>query len=126
LAGYSVLESREHPGVNFQRPYADALFGSLAETCEAKAMGMLLTGTGGSDGAQGLQRMVQSGAFTIARDEATRVVFGRPQGAIHPGAACPGCATRKDRQNGIRRIPVQAENVSPHRPSRLPAPEGLS
>lgn len=69
-------------------------------------------GQGGSDGAQGLLRMEQSGAFTVTEDEATCVVSGMPQEATHLGAACPGCAPRRDRRNGIRRIPVQAENAS--------------
>lgn len=110
LLGDFVLQSREHPRVNYQRPYADVLFSSAAETCAAKAIP--LTGRGGSDGAQGLLRMEQSGTFTVTEDEATCVVSGMPQEATHLGAACPGCAPRRDRRNGIRRIPVQAENAS--------------
>jgi two-component system, chemotaxis family, protein-glutamate methylesterase/glutaminase len=36
----------------------------------------------GDDGAEGLLEMKESGAFTLAQDEATSVVFGMPQEAI--------------------------------------------
>jgi two-component system chemotaxis response regulator CheB len=39
----------------------------------------------GDDGANGLQEMKQAGAFTIAQDEATSVVFGMPKEAIATG-----------------------------------------
>ncbi|MDJ0845532.1 chemotaxis protein CheB [Crocosphaera sp.] len=41
----------------------------------------------GKDGARGLLKMSQTGALTIAQDEATSVVFGMPQEAIKLGAA---------------------------------------
>jgi hypothetical protein len=36
----------------------------------------------GDDGARGMLEMMQAGAFTIAQDEATCVVFGMPKEAI--------------------------------------------
>ena len=41
----------------------------------------------GADGAQGLLKMRQAGARTIAQNEATCVVFGMPREAIELGAA---------------------------------------
>ncbi len=41
----------------------------------------------GEDGARGLLAMAQSGAATIAQDEASCVVFGMPRAAIALGAA---------------------------------------
>ena len=41
----------------------------------------------GNDGAHGLLEMNQSGARTIAQDEASSVVFGMPNEAIRLGAA---------------------------------------
>jgi two-component system, chemotaxis family, protein-glutamate methylesterase/glutaminase len=69
------------PRVCYQRPSVDVLFHSVAETAAAQAVGVLLTGMG-SDGAQGMLRMHQTGARTIAQDEATCVVFGMPREAI--------------------------------------------
>ena len=48
-------------------------------------MGALLTGMG-ADGARGLLAMRESGACTIAQDEATCVVFGMPREAVELGA----------------------------------------
>ncbi len=74
------------PRVCYQRPSVDVLFQSVAETAGARAVGVLLTGMG-SDGAQGMLRMRQAGAHTIAQDEASCVVFGMPREAIALGAA---------------------------------------
>jgi len=41
----------------------------------------------GKDGAAGMLEMKQAGAYTIAQDEATCVVFGMPREAIVIGAA---------------------------------------
>jgi len=67
-------------------PSVDMLFHSVAELIGAQAVGILLTGMG-SDGAEGLLAMAQSGARTIAQDEATCTVFGMPRAAIALGAA---------------------------------------
>jgi two-component system chemotaxis response regulator CheB len=74
------------PRVCYQRPSVDVLFHSVADTAGARAVGVLLTGMG-NDGAQGLLRMRQAGARTIAQDEASCVVFGMPREAIAAGAA---------------------------------------
>ncbi len=39
----------------------------------------------GDDGANGMLEMKEAGAYTIAQDEATCVVFGMPQQAIKKG-----------------------------------------
>ena len=50
-------------------------------TAGKNALGIIMTGMG-DDGAKGLLEMKERGAFTIAQDEATSVVFGMPQEAI--------------------------------------------
>lgn len=84
-SGYYVA-LKDGPKVCYQRPSVDVLFHSVAEVAGAKATGVILTGMG-SDGAQGLLRMKQAGAHTIAQDEATCVVFGMPREAIRLGGA---------------------------------------
>ncbi len=77
---------RNGPLVQYQRPSVDVLFASVAAAAGAHAVGVILTGMG-RDGAEGLLKMRQSGAHTIAQDEATAVVFGMPREAIRAGAA---------------------------------------
>lgn len=47
---------------------------------------MIMTGMG-DDGAKGLLELKNAGAFTIAQDELSCVVFGMPKEAIKLGAA---------------------------------------
>nr|WP_297480901.1 chemotaxis protein CheB [Ferrovum sp.] len=51
----------------------------------ANGLVILLTGMG-RDGAQGMLQMRQAGAYTIAQDEATSVVYGMPRAAVEVGA----------------------------------------
>ncbi len=68
------------------RPSADVTFGSIAEICGAKALGIILTGMG-HDGARGLLAMRQAGASTVAEAAETCVVYGMPRTATELGAA---------------------------------------
>jgi len=77
---------KKGPLVHHQRPAVDVLFTSVASYAGANALGIVLTGMG-ADGAQGLLKMKQSGAKTIAQDENSSVVFGMPKEAIKLGAA---------------------------------------
>jgi two-component system chemotaxis response regulator CheB len=77
----------QEPPVNRHRPSVDVLFDSAAAQAGRNAIGVLLTGMG-RDGAEGLLRMRQAGAWTLAQDEASCVVFGMPREAIALGAAC--------------------------------------
>lgn len=73
------------PKIGGHRPSVNVLFESLATSAGTGGIGVLLTGMG-SDGAEGLLRMRQAGALTIAQDEASCVVFGMPKSAIQIGA----------------------------------------
>jgi two-component system chemotaxis response regulator CheB len=80
-----VTELSQAPPVNRHRPSVDVLFRSAANCAGANALGVILTGMG-KDGASGLLEMKQAGAWNVAQDEATCVVFGMPKEAIAAGA----------------------------------------
>lgn len=84
-SGYCV-RVQGGPPVSRHRPSVDVLFRSAATTVGYNAVGVLMTGMG-DDGALGLWEMRQCGAFTIAQDEASSIVFGMPKEAIKRGAA---------------------------------------
>jgi len=79
------VQVKSGPFVHHQRPSADVLFKSVADCAGANAVGIILTGMG-ADGAEGLLKMKQAGAGTIAQDEQSCVVFGMPKEAIKLGA----------------------------------------
>lgn len=72
------------PLVCHQRPAVDVLFNSVAAFGGKNAIGVILTGMG-KDGAQGMLKMKEAGAKTIAQDEKSCVVFGMPKEAIAGG-----------------------------------------
>ena len=76
---------KDGPLVSRHRPSVDVLFRSAAHSVGSNGVGIIMTGMG-DDGAHGLLEMKQAGAFTIAQDEATSVVFGMPKEAIAAGA----------------------------------------
>lgn len=76
----------EGPRVYHQRPSVDVLFTSVAYCAGFHGVGVLLTGMG-KDGAHGLLKMKEAGAWTVVQDEASCVVFGMPAEAIKLGAA---------------------------------------
>jgi len=82
-ARYSVKLNQDPP-VNRHRPSVDVMFDSVAQYAGANTIGVILTGMGG-DGAKGMLAMKQAGAYTIAQDEASCVVFGMPKEAIKMG-----------------------------------------
>lgn len=72
--------------VNRHRPSVDVLFRSTAKYAGANAYGVIMTGMG-DDGARGMLEMKQAGAYNIAQDEKSCVVFGMPREAIKLDAA---------------------------------------
>ena len=84
--GYFV-RIKDGPPVNRHIPSVDVLFRSAANILGVNAIGVILTGMG-DDGARGMKEMKDSGAFTIAQDEESSVVFGMPKVAIEMGGVC--------------------------------------
>jgi two-component system, chemotaxis family, protein-glutamate methylesterase/glutaminase len=83
---YYHVDVIDGPLVNRHRPSVDVLFRSVAKFAGKNATGIIMTGMG-DDGARGLKEMLDAGAFTVAQDEASCVVFGMPKEAIKLGAA---------------------------------------
>ncbi len=84
-ARYQV-EVVDGPLVNRHKPSVDVLFRSVARHAGRNAVGVIMTGMG-DDGARGLKEMLEAGAFTMAQDEETCVVYGMPKEAVKLGAA---------------------------------------
>jgi two-component system chemotaxis response regulator CheB len=68
-------------------PNGDVLFSSVAQGYGARSLGIVLTGMG-NDGAAGLKQMRQAGAWTVAQDAASSLVYGMPRVAWEAGACC--------------------------------------
>ncbi|MEM5331462.1 chemotaxis response regulator protein-glutamate methylesterase [Paraburkholderia sp. JHI2823] len=81
-----IAHLSDDPPVNRHRPSVDVLFRSAAQNAGKNAIGVILTGMG-RDGAAGLLEMRQAGAYTLAQDEASCIVFGMPREAIAMGGA---------------------------------------
>ena len=82
-AGYYV-SVRQGPLVCRHRPSVDVLFNSAAQYAGKRTIGVIMTGMG-NDGAKGMLAMKGAGAYTVAQDEPTSVVFGMPREAIKLG-----------------------------------------
>jgi two-component system chemotaxis response regulator CheB len=104
------VQVKDGPLVCRHRPSVDVLFRTTARYAGKNAVGVIMTGMG-DDGARGLMEMKEAGAYTIAQDEETSVVFGMPMEAIKRGAAdavlplgaISGAVVRKSKRGTIRR-----------------------
>ncbi|MFH0733493.1 MAG: chemotaxis response regulator protein-glutamate methylesterase [bacterium] len=78
------VEVKDGPLVSRHRPSVDVLFRSAARYAGKNAIGVIMTGMG-DDGAKGMFEMKEAGAYNIAQDEKTSVVFGMPNEAVKLG-----------------------------------------
>ena len=81
--GYRI-RLNDGPLVCRHRPSVDVLFRSVAQEASHRALGVILTGMG-DDGAQGMLEMKEMGAFNVAQDESSCVVYGMPKVALAKG-----------------------------------------
>jgi two-component system chemotaxis response regulator CheB len=79
--GQLLAKLSTEPPMNLHRPSVDFLFMSAAKFIGPDAVGVIMTGMG-KDGAAGMVEMKKKGAWNIAQDEATSVIFGMPREAI--------------------------------------------
>ncbi len=78
------VEVKDGPLVRRHRPSVDVLFRSAARYAARNAVGVIMTGMG-DDGALGMKEMFDAGAYTMAQDEASCVVYGMPLEAVKLG-----------------------------------------
>ncbi|MBS1208687.1 MAG: response regulator receiver modulated CheB methylesterase [Proteobacteria bacterium] len=78
------IELNNGQPVNRHRPAVDVLFRSAANCVGSNSIGVILTGMG-KDGALGMREMHDTGAYTIAQNEETCVVYGMPKEAVLAG-----------------------------------------
>jgi len=104
-----VVKLNEGPPVNRHKPSVDVLFKSVATYAGRNAVGVILTGMG-NDGAAGMLEMHRAGAWTIAQNEASCVVFGMPREAIATG--------------GVSEV-VDLSNISQHMLGKISAGQAL-
>jgi two-component system, chemotaxis family, protein-glutamate methylesterase/glutaminase len=76
----------DQPAENHCRPSADVLFRSAAAALSGEAIAVVLTGMD-CDGTAGLRPLKRAGAYVIAQDEATSVVWGMPGNVVRAGLA---------------------------------------
>jgi two-component system chemotaxis response regulator CheB len=79
-----VIIISDDPPENNCKPSVDYLFRSVANYFSGRVVAVIMTGMG-NDGVLGLRLLKRKGAWVIAQDEATCVVFGMPGEAIKAG-----------------------------------------
>lgn len=79
-----IIRITNDPPENGCAPSADYLFRSVADHFGGNATGVIMTGMG-SDGTSGLQQMKEMGAFIIAQDEDSSVVYGMAKKPVEMG-----------------------------------------
>ncbi|SKA81577.1 protein-glutamate methylesterase/protein-glutamine glutaminase [Desulfobaculum bizertense] len=93
------VDLKDGPLVSRHRPSVDVLYRSAARYAGPNVIGIIMTGMG-DDGAKGMKEMKEAGAFNLAQDEASCVVFGMPQEAIKAGGV--------DKILGLERLASEA------------------
>jgi two-component system chemotaxis response regulator CheB len=90
------------PPENSCRPAVDALFRSAADVWGGGVIAAVLTGMG-QDGLKGVEALKAAGAFVIAQDEASSVVWGMPGAVVQAGLA--------DVVTGLASIPSELQRL---------------
>lgn len=110
-AGGLVCALSQSEPVNRHRPAVDVLFRSVAEIVGRQAIGVLLTGMG-KDGAQGLLAMRQAGAWTVAQDQESCIVYGMPREAVAIGAAAESAPLKEVAQRVWARMGSERRSIA--------------
>lgn len=86
---YNDYYATAQEGIRISRhcPSVDVMFRSVNNVVGKNALAIIMTGMG-DDGSIGIKELYDNGAYTIAQDEASCIVFGMPKQAIAKGAIC--------------------------------------
>jgi two-component system chemotaxis response regulator CheB len=79
-----VLRYNDDEPENNQKPAADVLFRTAAESLGTSVISVVLTGMG-NDGASGTQKIHERGGITLAQDEESSLIYGMPKAAAETG-----------------------------------------
>jgi two-component system chemotaxis response regulator CheB len=82
----NVIQLTQTPPENSCRPSVDVLFRSISQIYGGSAVSAVLTGMG-QDGLRGVEALKAQGAYVIAQDEASSVVWGMPGSVVRAGLA---------------------------------------
>ncbi|MEW6712389.1 MAG: CheB methylesterase domain-containing protein, partial [Candidatus Riflebacteria bacterium] len=82
--GMAITEISDEPTEDGFCPSINRLFSSAAEVWGGRVIAVILTGMG-TDGTRGAGVLKQKGAFIIAQDEKSSVVWGMPGSAVETG-----------------------------------------
>jgi two-component system chemotaxis response regulator CheB len=82
--GRMIMRYNDGEPENNQKPSADVLFRTAAESLKQSVVSVVLTGMG-SDGAMGTRRVREMGGVTLAQDEETSLIYGMPKAAAETG-----------------------------------------
>jgi len=84
IGGQMTLRYNDDEPENNQKPAADVLFRTAAESLGKSVISVVLTGMG-SDGGAGTRKIHEMGGITLAQDEATSLIYGMPKAAAETG-----------------------------------------
>jgi two-component system chemotaxis response regulator CheB len=85
-SGSLVIRISSEPAASGCTPSVDPMLSSLAEACEGRALGVILSGMG-RDGVIGAQALVEAGGTIYAQDADTSAVWGMPGAVARAGLA---------------------------------------
>jgi len=82
--GQMILRYNDDEPENNQKPAADVLFRTAAESLKQSVVSVVLTGMG-SDGGAGTRKIHEMGGITLAQDEGSSLIYGMPKAAAETG-----------------------------------------
>lgn len=102
-----IIKILDLPAENNCKPSVNVLFRSVAEVYGRHALGVIMTGMG-NDGYEGMKMMKSAGAYLLAQNEASCLVFGMPaqpirEGLVDEAMDIPSLASRINFMLGVNR-----------------------